>query len=464
MLVGIARSTAIIGDGHTSARVLRPELRAYPVLTQVQDDGVRIRRIPAARAELIGASIERVEKHPINEVVKRLSTLISADNRMGVQAWLPYYLVTHEVLAGLDLLDGRPGLTLVVTRTDGAPDTVTLPAYSLAETEKLLSGAGPEMAVAGQHAPPQLRNAQHAAYWFQWLPANDLVYARIDRLVDQPDLTFPAYVDSLFGELDRHAAARLILDLRALSGGNHIARPLIHAVIRREQLTGRGRLFVLIGRHTFSAGQHLVALLAEHASPIFVGEPTGGRPNGYGVLGRFRLPHSGLEIRYSRYFIQNSDPADYRHAQQPHLTAAPDVFAETAGRDPAIEAVLGWQSDHPPLDATVIAAAYERGGVKEAGRFIRAKHAELTPNAWQLEAAVNTFAYSLFHDGRMDGAFHLFRLNTELFPDAWNAWDSYGEVLAAQGRHAEAVRAYETSLALNGYNANARRALRHYGK
>ncbi|HEX6134789.1 MAG TPA: hypothetical protein VFZ24_12550 [Longimicrobiales bacterium] len=430
------------------------------MMTQVQDDGVRIRRLAAGRAELVGAVIERVEGRPMGEVLQRLATVISADNAMGVRAWIPYYLITHEVLAGLDLLDTERGLYLEVTRADGVMDTITLAARPLSEAEKLVSGAATGMAEAGQYAPPQVRDAQQAPYWFQWLPEYRVVYARIDRLVSQPDWPFPAYVDSLFSAVDRLEPARLILDLRALSGGNHISQPLIHSLIRREQFATRGRLFVLIGRHTFSAGQNLVTLLAQHVEPIFVGEPTGGRPNAYGVLGRFNLPRTGLEIRYSRHFIQDSDPADYRHWQEPHIPAGPDVLADIAGRDPALEAVFAADHQLQPFDTAVVSTAYEQRGLNAALVAIRGLQRESTPSVWQLESAVNQFGYALLRSGRTDDALAVFRLNTELFPGGWNAWDSYGEALAALGFVAEAVTAYERALTLNGYNANARRALR----
>ena len=52
-------------------------------------------------------------------------------------------------------------------------------------------------------------------------------------------------------------------------------------------------------------------------------------------------------------------------------------------------------------------------------------------------------------------ALAVFKLNTELFPDSSNVFDSYGEILDALGRKEEAVMNYKKSLLLNPDNTNA---------
>ena len=92
----------------------------------------------------------------------------------------------------------------------------------------------------------------------------------------------------------------------------------------------------LLEDSSLSSGQNMVTLLDLHVAPQFVGEPPWGRPNHYGVVNRFVLPNSGLEIRYSPYMVQDSDPADYRHWQAPHISAPPDMLEEADGRGSAI--------------------------------------------------------------------------------------------------------------------------------
>lgn len=49
-------------------------------------------------------------------------------------------------------------------------------------------------------------------------------------------------------------------------------------------------------------------------------------------------------------------------------------------------------------------------------------------------------------------ALETFRINTELYPDSWNVYDSYGEALLVAGRKKEAIEMYKKSVTLNPDN------------
>ncbi len=68
------------------------------------------------------------------------------------------------------------------------------------------------------------------------------------------------------------------------------------------------------------------------------------------------------------------------------------------------------------------------------------------------EDAINADGYSLLRDGNFAGATALFKLNTILYPDSYNVWDSYGEVLFADGHPEEAAKMYRLSLDKNPRN------------
>jgi hypothetical protein len=60
----------------------------------------------------------------------------------------------------------------------------------------------------------------------------------------------------------------------------------------------------------------------------------------------------------------------------------------------------------------------------------------------------------------LDAAIDVFHTNVELFPDSWNAWDSYGEALRKANRIPESLDAYRHSVALKPGNDGARKAIR----
>jgi predicted alpha/beta superfamily hydrolase len=78
------------------------------------------------------------------------------------------------------------------------------------------------------------------------------------------------------------------------------------------------------------------------------------------------------------------------------------------------------------------------------------------------EPAINEFAYSLLSAKKTKDALLFFKLNVELYPDSWNVYDGYGEVLLLTGKEKEGIAAYKKSLALNADNANAKAVLEKY--
>lgn len=75
------------------------------------------------------------------------------------------------------------------------------------------------------------------------------------------------------------------------------------------------------------------------------------------------------------------------------------------------------------------------------------------------ENSLNNFGYQLMAQNNNQDALKIFKLNTELYPNAYNTYDSYGECLLKLGRKKEAIKAYKKSLDLNINNDNATRVL-----
>jgi len=78
------------------------------------------------------------------------------------------------------------------------------------------------------------------------------------------------------------------------------------------------------------------------------------------------------------------------------------------------------------------------------------------------ETEVNAYGYDLMRDEKYEDALTVFKLNTELYPDAWNTFDSYGECLLVLGDTISGIKAYEKSLELNPNNGTAIEVLREY--
>lgn len=75
------------------------------------------------------------------------------------------------------------------------------------------------------------------------------------------------------------------------------------------------------------------------------------------------------------------------------------------------------------------------------------------------EQDLNTLGYSFMVNEELDKALEVFKLTTILFPDSFNAYDSYGEALLQSNRKEEAIKMYEKSIELNPENENGKTVL-----
>ncbi|MDX1406659.1 MAG: serine hydrolase [Saprospiraceae bacterium] len=79
------------------------------------------------------------------------------------------------------------------------------------------------------------------------------------------------------------------------------------------------------------------------------------------------------------------------------------------------------------------------------------------------ERDINSLGYTYLESGKVEPALAIFKLNIELYPDAWNTYDSYGEALLANGQKELAIENYQKSIELNPGNTVGIAALEKMG-
>ena len=79
------------------------------------------------------------------------------------------------------------------------------------------------------------------------------------------------------------------------------------------------------------------------------------------------------------------------------------------------------------------------------------------------ESQLNELGYYYFGKDDLEKAIGIFKLNIEVFPNAFNAYDSYGEALLKQGARAEAIENYKKSIKLNRGNEHGIKVLNKLG-
>jgi tetratricopeptide (TPR) repeat protein len=101
------------------------------------------------------------------------------------------------------------------------------------------------------------------------------------------------------------------------------------------------------------------------------------------------------------------------------------------------------------LVSELIADEYKKHGIDSAMSIVRNMVSINKDTLDTNENDLNRLGYRILSMGLLNESVLVFKLNTELYPDAWNVWDSYGEALAIAGKNEEAITAYKRSVHLN---------------
>jgi len=193
----------------------------------------------------------------------------------------------------------------------------------------------------GERAPRAYRRIGDY-YWFEIIPDTKTLYFQYNHVINDPHgPTLEQFARTLEEFINAHDVDRVIVDLRWNNGGNtFLNEPLLHVFIRNAKVNPPGHMAVIIGRRTFSAAMNASSYLERHLSPIFIGEPTGGKPNAPGDEVFATLPYSGIAYNVSDVLWQGGWPYDARPWIAPQIATPPRFEDLAAGRDPALDAAL----------------------------------------------------------------------------------------------------------------------------
>lgn len=361
-IVELARIVARVGDGHTRLTLplgpgiefeqghsstpdpTLPSMRFHqlPVRLGIDDRGPWIRRIDARHRSAVGGRPVAIDGRPIAEVMEAVAPIVQRDNEMQVLHHLPERLVLPEVLHARGVGDSIDRSTWTVVTADGERIDLVLEAVPFGEEVEWVDARDG----APGPTPLYLRHPDRN-FWFTELPGRT-VYCQFNVVYDTDDETIRSFAERLVAYVAEHRIERLILDLRANRGGNQgLALPFLHALID-SPVDETGRLFALVGRATFSAAMTFSLDLEKHTRVLFVGEPTGSKPNHYGDSRKILLPETHLTVRASTLFWQ-SHPRDHRPWIAPHFAVPLTAEDYAANRDPVVEAVLALEPPEEPF-------------------------------------------------------------------------------------------------------------------
>ena len=352
IIAEMMKIVAMVGDGHTNIYPTRDrviDFHTLPISLYLFKDGWYVRAADSAHSDIVGTRVVRIGNATIDDAYERMKPYIGRDNEMGARFWAAYLLAIPEMLHAARIsdnsdsaqfeLDIRGKRRTVWLRSSGAIPVTP------ADTDMSWwrrAGWVDARDANGRKDPLWLsKRPDSTFFWFEIIPGTRTGYAQINQVRNAPDEPLAGFTDRLLQFSDTAQIDKLIIDLRLNRGGNgNLIKPLEKGLVKRPKVNSRGRLYVLMGRSTWSASQFFLNDMSQFSEATFVGEPSGSRGNAYGDSRQIKLPNSGITARASIYYWQDWHPED------PRKWIAPDIAAEmtfddyASNRDPALAAAM----------------------------------------------------------------------------------------------------------------------------
>ncbi len=326
---------ASIADPHTDVAWPYPGFfQMLPLSFYWFDDGIYVTGASAQYQNLLGAKLLTVGLTGIDDATRILTALVPHVNQQWPKHRIPLQELTNaNYLFGMGLIGGTDSVPLQAqTFSGGVPTSVVS-----AQVQTFGASQVPALIPVFQGAAPLSRQHLDRNYWATVIDGGATVYFQYNSCMEDPKQASADFFPQLDQMTAQPGVQRVVLDMRNNSGGfTSILYPWFEE-IRSSRFNQPGRLYVIVGRATFSAAMEATDDFHDQTAAIFVGEGTGGNPRFELRRGAFALPYYAIQVSYSNGVEGANDP-------DPTLT--PDIVTGLtfqqymSGDDPAMDAIL----------------------------------------------------------------------------------------------------------------------------
>lgn len=332
---------ASIGDGHTLIAPDMQSFRFFPINVRWFEDGVFVRAIERKHRNLVGAKLVAVNDVPVDKIVEGFKKFLSHDNDWGVRKLIDKQFQTLEYLERAGVFKASEKATFHFEKGN-QQHSVELDAVDMSAARRIrfVNPYAAGLMKKSLFLDLLIKDEQKMPFWNEWIPDHNLVYFKYNQCRNPEQ--FAKLVASTAAFIEQNDVQKFVLDLRDNAGGSSLVfKPLLEYLLSNDSLNQKGKLFVIIGRDTFSSAMFATCEMRQ-TNAIFVGEPTGAKPNHFGEVKSFQLPSSGLTVFHStKYFqLEEKDTETLEPDIRIHYSAK-DSFA---AHDQALQAIFDYEN------------------------------------------------------------------------------------------------------------------------
>jgi len=283
-----------IGDEHT--RISPNYKYVFPIKLTLFKEGLFVTQVDSSLSKFLLAQLVAMNNYPIPEVIKKFKAVVQSENISFFDIGFLQLINKPAILKGLGIINNTKEINLTFKTTNGDIETIIL--KSITTNDHL-----------NPVKPIQFRSLlsykQNLNYWFDYHKENETIYFKYAKCQEDQTYPFEKFSNDFFNEVKAKNPKKVIIDLRDNSGGNSgILTPFI-TQLQSSYLNKKGKLFVLIGKSTFSSALMNAVRLKRTTQAKLIGQTTSGNINHYGEVRGFDLPKTKISVTYSTKYWEN---------------------------------------------------------------------------------------------------------------------------------------------------------------
>jgi len=329
------------GDSHTGVNYgqLIDKNKILPLHLYWFSDGLYILHTTQENIEILGHQLLSVNGVPLKIITDSLSTLTTKDNQAIIKNSVPKLLPLVQVLDCFGFIQGEE-IELELKDLNGNKKTHVIKAAEMSrQNRKMFKPDSLALCYRNERAffidyYQATDNIYYLQYNRCWSKELELQYGNAQNAEKMP--SFKEFEEKVFQTVNKNSIDKVVFDLRFNGGGNSSqGTEFVEKFATVLEKNPKMKIYVIIGRNTFSSAILNAMDIKRITNAIFIGEETSGKPNHFGEVKSFQLPGSGIRVDYSTKYFKRTD--EKVSTISPDIKIEPSFSDFVSGIDPAYE-------------------------------------------------------------------------------------------------------------------------------
>jgi len=441
VVVGLSRIISLFKYGHTDIGFRQEPFTFHelPLNLYQYSDGVYLQGVHKDHEIALGAKVIAIGETPIDVALKAIYPTVPTENDQYFKAFGINYLKFPEVLHAQRVIPNYTKTVEFTLEKNGRQFkhsfTTLPPGERVPVTYSHVLQQGDWLDVRDQTKTPLYLKDLEKNFVSEYLADSKTMYVRHSKVRDGEEETIKAFFGNVFTFIENNPVDRMILDLRLNGGGNNYKnKAIIKGILASKKINVEGRLYVILGRRTFSAAQNLVNEIDNYTNVIFVGEPTAENVNFYGDTRQVVLPNSKVPTYLSFAWWQDKPQWENADWTLPDFPVEMSFEQYKNNEDPVLDKALNFNGEGfiiNPME--YYTELFEQGNLAKLRQEVATMIKDDRYAAFPFENEFDQAGTNLLRSGQTQGALYVFEMIVEFFPNSARAFDSLARAYIKAG-------------------------------